>query len=57
MGKYCEECRKEVETKIVTKKETYEVCGETIEVDARVLVCEECGDESGHGGGVGLFER
>lgn len=45
MRKYCEECGKEVETKIITKKEAYDVCGETIEVDARVLVCVECGEE------------
>lgn len=45
MRKYCEECGKEVETKIITRKETYNVCGETVEVDARVLVCAECGEE------------
>lgn len=37
MKKYCEECGKEVETKIVIKKETYDVCGEEVEVDAQVL--------------------
>ena len=37
MRKYCEECGKEVETKIITKKETYEVYGEQIEVNARIL--------------------
>jgi putative zinc finger/helix-turn-helix YgiT family protein len=45
MRKYCEECGKEVETKIVTKKEAYNVCGETIEVDAQILTCSECGEE------------
>ena len=45
MKKYCEECGKEVNTKIITKKETYEVCGESIEVEAKVLVCSECGEE------------
>lgn len=45
MRKYFEECGKEVETKIITKKEAYDVCGETIEVDAQVLVCAECGEE------------
>ena len=45
MRKYCEECGREVETKVVMKKETYDVCGEPIEVDARVLVCVECGEE------------
>ena len=45
MRKYCEECEKEVETKIITKKENYKVCGEQIEVAAQILVCEECGEE------------
>lgn len=45
MKKYCEKCKKEVETKIVIKKEVYNVCGESIEVDAQVLTCKECGEE------------
>lgn len=45
MKKYCEECGREVETKIIIKKEAYDVCGETIEVDAQVLVCANCGEE------------
>lgn len=45
MKKYCEECRKEVETKIIQKKECYDVCGESVEVNARILVCAECGEE------------
>ncbi|MDD4370206.1 MAG: DUF4065 domain-containing protein [Anaerostipes sp.] len=45
MKKYCEECDKEVETKIITKKESYDVCGETIEVNAQILVCADCGEE------------
>jgi putative zinc finger/helix-turn-helix YgiT family protein len=45
MRKYCEECGREVEKKVVTKKETYNVCGEAIEVDAQILVCAECGEE------------
>lgn len=45
MRTYCEECGKEVETRIITKRESYDVCGETIEVDAQVLVCAECGEE------------
>lgn len=45
MKKYCEECGKEVETKVIIKKETYDVCGEPIEVDAQVLVCAKCGKE------------
>lgn len=45
MRKYCDECGKEVETKIITQKETYDVCGEIIEVEAQILVCAECGEE------------
>lgn len=45
MKKYCEECGREVETKIITKKESYDVCGERIEVEAQILVCAECGEE------------
>ncbi|MBR5761833.1 MAG: hypothetical protein IKX87_07385, partial [Lachnospiraceae bacterium] len=45
MKKYCEECGKEVNTKIITKKEVYDVCGEAVEVEARVLICAECGEE------------
>ena len=45
MRKYCEECGREVETKVITKRELYDVCGESIEVDAQILVCEECGEE------------
>lgn len=45
MKKYCELCGKEVETKIIVKKERYDVCGESIEVEAKVLTCAECGEE------------
>ena len=45
MKKYCEECKREVETNIITQKESYIVCGEEIEVDAQVLVCADCGEE------------
>lgn len=45
MRKYCEECGREVETKIVVKREDYVVCGESVEVNAQVLVCAECGEE------------
>lgn len=45
MKKYCDECGKEVETKIINKKEAYNVCGEVIEIDAQVLVCTACGEE------------
>lgn len=45
MTKYCETCKREVETTIRTQKESYDVLGEAIEVDAKVLVCSECGEE------------
>ena len=45
MKKYCEECGREVTAKIITKRETYEVCGKIIEVDAQILVCADCGEE------------
>ena len=45
MKRYCEECGKEVETKIIIKTEHYDVCGDPIEVDAQVLVCADCGEE------------
>lgn len=45
MKRFCEECGKEVETRVVTKQESYSVCGENIEVDAEVLICAECGEE------------
>ncbi len=45
MRKYCDECGREVQTKVITKKEAYDVCGESIEVDAQVLVCADCGEE------------
>lgn len=45
MKKYCDECGREVETRIISKRETYDVHGEAVEVDARVLVCATCGEE------------
>ena len=45
MKRYCEMCGKEIETKVITKKEVYTVLGEDIEVDAQVLVCEDCHEE------------
>ena len=45
MKRYCEECGKEVETKIIIKTEHYDVCGDPIEVDAQVLLCADCGEE------------
>lgn len=45
MKKYCELCGREVETKVISKKEIYEVLGEEVEVQAQVLVCEDCNEE------------
>lgn len=45
MKKYCEKCNKEVEAKIVTKREAYTVHGEPVQIDAKVCVCNECGEE------------
>lgn len=45
MMDYCEVCGREIETKIITRKEIFNVCGEDIEVDAQVMVCAECGEE------------
>ena len=45
MKKYCEECGREVDTRILIKRESYIVCNETIEVDAQILTCAECGEE------------
>lgn len=45
MKNYCEICEKEVETKIITRKENYTVCGEEVEVEAKVMVCAECGED------------
>ena len=45
MMEYCDACGKEVETKIITRQETFKVCGEDITIDAQILVCAECGEE------------
>lgn len=45
MTKYCEECGKEVNTIIVEKCEEYEIFGELIKVNAKILTCSECGEE------------
>ena len=45
MKKYCEECGREVDTRILIKRESYIICNETIEVDAQILTCAECGEE------------
>lgn len=42
---YCEFCGKEVKTRVITKKEIFNVRGETIKVDSQVMVCAECGEE------------
>ena len=42
---YCDACGKEVEAKIISRQEIYNVCGEDITVEAQVLVCAECGEE------------
>lgn len=42
---YCEKCEKEVETKVITRKENFKICGENIEVDAQVMLCANCGEE------------
>ena len=45
MMEYCDACGKEVEAKIISRQEIYNVCGEDITVEAQVLVCAECGEE------------
>ena len=45
MMEYCDACGKEVETRIITRQETFKVCGEDITIDAQILVCAECGEE------------
>lgn len=42
---YCDTCGKEVNTKIISRQETFNVCGEEITVEAQVLVCAECEEE------------
>lgn len=44
MQKYCICCDKEVETKIISRNESFAVLNENIEVEANVLICEECGE-------------
>lgn len=45
MMDYCEVCGRQVNTKIITKREVFNVYGEAIEIDAQVMVCAECGEE------------
>lgn len=45
MMDYCEVCEREVETKIITRNQVFNVCGEDIEIAAQVMVCAECGEE------------
>lgn len=44
MIRYCNKCKKEIETEVIFKKEIYEVLGEDIEVESQVLTCSECGN-------------
>lgn len=43
MTNYCFMCDKEVETKIISRKEKFDVFDEIIEVDVQALICTECG--------------
>lgn len=45
MKRYCDCCDKEVETKVISRNESFVVLNENIEVEANVLICEECGEE------------
>ena len=45
MMNYCETCGREADTKIISRKEVFKVCGEDIEVNAEVMVCSKCGEE------------
>lgn len=42
---YCDFCGKEVKTKIIIKKETFQVREDAFEINAKVMVCAECGEE------------
>lgn len=44
MINYCEVCAKEVETKIISRRAVYKVCGEDIVINAQVMVCANCGE-------------
>ena len=45
MMNYCEVCGREVETKIISRREIFNVCGEDVEVESQVMVCTVCGEE------------
>lgn len=45
MIEYCDACGKEVKTRIISRQEKFNVCGEDITIEAQVLVCAECGEE------------
>ena len=45
MMEYCDACGKEVEAKIISRQEIYNVSREDNTVEAQVLVCAECGEE------------
>lgn len=42
---YCEVCEKEVKTTIIKRKESFNICGERIEVEAKVMICADCGED------------
>lgn len=44
MIRYCNKCKKEIETEVIFRKEIYEVLGENIEVDSQILTCSKCGN-------------
>ena len=45
MVRFCEECGKEINTKVISKNEIYRINDEKVEVEAKVLVCAKCGEE------------
>ena len=45
MIKYCDNCRKLVDTELVSKNESFDVFDETISIKSDVLVCKECKEE------------
>lgn len=45
MMSYCDVCGKEVNTRIVSRQESYTVMGESVTVTAQILTCVACGEE------------
>ena len=43
--RYCEACQCDQPTKVISKKETFNVKGESFEVMSNVLICSECSEE------------